>query len=199
MTAEDRASQRNSWGIPHDAVVIGSVGRLVPHKRNDFVLQVFAALRKSSHADELWCVIAGKGPDLERLRQIAGDLEIGDRVRFPGWQPSVSRAWSAVDLFLMPSDDEGLGLTIIEAIACGCMAMPAANGGMIEILNKELAKYCIGERSVATWASLTQGYLDLHPTDRAKLIRRAQSAVREKFDANTQWAHYVNWLEKHGK
>lgn len=197
VTADDRGSQRDAWGIPRDAIVVGSVGRLVPHKRNDFVLQIFALLRKSSLADRLWCVIAGRGPDIERLRTIAIDLGVSDRVRFPGWQPSVSRAWSALDLFLMPSDDEGLGLTIIEAIACGCMAIPAANGGMKEILGADLGQYCINSTDAETWADAAEQFLALPSSRRAELQRRALETVKQRFNADTQWQAYKTWIELH--
>lgn len=192
-----RKEIRADWNIPETAFVIGSIGRLVAHKGNDFTLNIMAALRKQDQNTDVWCVIAGKGPDLARLQTLADTLGISDRVRFPGWQKSASRSFSALDVFLMPSADEGLGMTLIEAVACGCLPVGAAIGGMTEILCGPLKRYSLPPADICVWVQAISELLVLPPPERTDLHQQAYSHLRRRFDAKTQWQLMVDWQETH--
>ena len=105
------------------------LGRLVPHKQVEVALHTVAALAEEFPALEL--VVAGKGWWEQRLREIAVDLGISERVRFAGFvteaekHPLLGSAWLA----LTPSLKEGWGLTIVEAGACGTPTVAFRSAG----------------------------------------------------------------------
>ncbi len=100
--------------------VLLSVSRLVERKGNDTAIRALPAIAETV-ADVVY-VIVGDGPDRGRLRELASDLGVGDRVLFAGERHGVELVglYRSCDLFLMLSrGPEGLPLTLVEAAACG--------------------------------------------------------------------------------
>lgn len=100
---------------------IAVVGRLVPYKRVDLVLDAVARLQ--DRWPELELVVIGRGPEQERLEAQARALGIGERVRFAGHLPShvdVLREVSGSTVFVSASEIEGFGIVVVEASALGC-------------------------------------------------------------------------------
>jgi len=197
FTHEDLARKqlRAEWNIPQEALVIGSVGRLAQHKGNDFSLNIFAELIRRNKSLDIWCVFAGKGPDLTRLQELAKKLGVIQKVRFPGWQESAPNTFSALDIFLMPSSDEGLGMTLIEAVACGCLSLGTAIGGMTEILSGPLEKYALPPSELDAWVVATENLLLARYSDRKHLHSLAYEDLLQRFDAKKQWDLMVDWLD----
>lgn len=105
-----------------------SAGRLVPQKNFPLLLRAFA--RAARPHDTL--TIAGEGPERAALEQLAANLGIADRVRFPGHLASIDPLLAEADVFVLSSDYEGLPGVIVEALAAGlpvlatdcCVSMP---------------------------------------------------------------------------
>lgn len=93
-----------------------SVARLTEQKRLDRLLRAFAIVR---HLDTR-LLILGEGEDRVALAKLADRLGIGDRVAMPGYDHDVARALHAADLFVLPSDYEGLPAVVLEAMAANC-------------------------------------------------------------------------------
>ena len=187
---------RKKWNIPESAFIIGSLGRLTPHKGNDFILKVVAGILKKNPSLNIWCVIAGKGSDLLRLQGISESLGIKDRTLFPGWQEDPSITWSAIDIFLMPSSDEGLGMTLIEAAACKCIPLSSPVGGMKEVLYDSLSQYSLPEHSIDAWVDMCiQLVMEGYEKNSAR-HNSIYTVIRQRFDAKNQWQKIAAWIDK---
>lgn len=126
--AECPSETLRKYGLPDKRAcfVIMSLGRLsvrAAHKGYDRLLRVFASL--APEVPQARLVIAGKGDDLERLRALASELGVRDRVVFPGAVPEADLAdvYRAATIFSLVSDrgtgrGEGIPLTPLEAMAC---------------------------------------------------------------------------------
>lgn len=125
---------------PDEELVVGFVGRLVPWKGVDFLLRALGDLRDRGVPAR--GVIVGTGPEEERLRVLASELGLGERVTWYGWvrHDDVPRLLGEVDVLVLPSRSiptwrEQFGHVLIEAMAQGipvvgssCGAIPAVIG-----------------------------------------------------------------------
>ena len=106
---------REKFGLPQDVQMLGCVARLNILKRLD------VAVSALTHNADWHLTLGGQGPDEERLKQMAADLGVADRVHFTGEMESdeVGDLLRALDLFVFPSEAETFGLAAVEAAQSG--------------------------------------------------------------------------------
>lgn len=114
---------RASHGTPPEAFLVVGVGRLVPRKGFDTLIRALASVDQA----HLWLV--GEGGEEARLRALARELGIAERVRFLGWQDQPAPFLAAADAVALPSIHEPLGNGILEAWALGKPVVAAASEG----------------------------------------------------------------------
>lgn len=117
--AEARVRIREEFGIPSSSSLIGVLGRLDPNKRFDLVIEAAAPLLRSGAR----LLIVGDGPDRDRLERLTREHGVVDQVVFAGQRHDVAAILSALDLFLAPSRQETFGLSVLEALANGVVAL----------------------------------------------------------------------------
>jgi glycosyltransferase involved in cell wall biosynthesis len=158
--------------------VIGTVGRLVAIKGIDHLLRATALLvRDYPH---LRCEIAGAGRELERLRQKADVLGIASRVSFLGWRSDPAadmRRWS---VFVLPSLEEGFGIALLEAMACGVPVAASNIGGVPELITHGVTGWLMPPADDAAIARRIDELLR-DPTEAERVAGAAQRFVREHF------------------
>ena len=125
-----------SWGSLNDPPVVLTAARLDVVKRQDTLLRAVRLLRDDGVDVEVW--LAGSGPREQELRALVGELGLDDAVRFLGFvQNETLLEWLAdgrVDVVALPSDGEGLPVSLIEALAHGVPAVATDVGGVAELL-----------------------------------------------------------------
>ena len=131
------ADLRAQLGIPADALVIGSVGRLEAVKAYERLIDAAAALR-GRLARPLAVVICGEGSRRAELRARAERLGVGDLVRLPGWTDQPVRFYRLLDVFVLCSRSEGESVSLMEAMACGIAPVVTDVGANAEIVGEEL-------------------------------------------------------------
>jgi glycosyltransferase involved in cell wall biosynthesis len=107
---------RAALGVPADAFVVGTVGRLAKQKRHDMLIQAVATL--TAKIPELHLVIVGDGELREQTKRLASRL-MPDNVTLAGQRSDVPGLLRAFDVFAMSSDFEGLPFALLEAMATG--------------------------------------------------------------------------------
>jgi glycosyltransferase involved in cell wall biosynthesis len=121
-------------------LVAAVLGQLTPLKRQDLFLRAAAKLLDESPDCDLdLFVIGGQAPKdrayAERLRQLAEELGLADRVHFPGYLAELSRLYSAFDVVVVPSENEAFSLVLVEAMTANCAVIASQVGGMAEIVS----------------------------------------------------------------
>lgn len=116
--ALDKNDVRNEFGWSAENFIVGHVGRFDEQKNHPYLLQIFAEIaRRRSDARLL---LVGVGDLQPRIKALATELNIAERVVFAGTRPDVPRLMlGAMDVFLLPSLFEGLPLVLVEAQAAG--------------------------------------------------------------------------------
>lgn len=117
-------------------VRIGSVGRIQPVKNQAMLLHAFAALLQQapSLSEKVRLVLVGDGPLLSDLRAMAQSLGVAQQCFLPGGFNDVPRVLRALDLFVLPSLNEGISNTILEAMATQLPVLASAVGGNVELV-----------------------------------------------------------------
>ena len=133
-----RERARARLGLPHDEFLVLQLGRLVPRKGIDNVIQALALLPPQLRAHVV--VVGGdsaepdeaRTPEIGRLRRLAASLGVAERVRFTGHRQRADlRAWyAAADVFVTTPWYEPFGITPLEAMACGRPVVGSAVGGI---------------------------------------------------------------------
>ncbi|MFT4582897.1 MAG: teichuronic acid biosynthesis glycosyltransferase TuaC [Gammaproteobacteria bacterium] len=168
----DRVVVRDKLGMVGKNII--SVGNLVELKGHNLVIE---ALREMPDIT-LW--ILGGGPEEHRLKKIAVDCAVSDRVNFVGVVPQseLPTYYSAADALVLASSREGWANVLLESMACGTPVIATAVGGTPEIVTEPAAGIIVNERTDRALVHACQQLFAAYP-DRA-LTRR----FAEAFDWN---------------
>jgi glycosyltransferase involved in cell wall biosynthesis len=196
-----RHSVRAALGIPAEAVVLGTVGRLVPVKGHQYLIDALARL--AADRSPLCLLLVGDGPlrgDLvTRARSLGLEvrihapaaegqaLERGPAVPAPaaratvhllGLRRDVPRLLSAMDLFVLPSLNEGMGRVLVEAMAMELPCVASRVSGIPDVVEVGATGLLVPPRDAAALARAIGSLLDDRQTARAMGSWGRQTVVR---------------------
>ena len=154
MLARDEA--RRALGVPSDRYLVGWVGRLSREKGPDVLVEALALLADLPFI----AALIGAGPDLGRLQARAADLELANRVRWPGLMPDAGRLFAAFDVFLLSSRTEGTPIVLFEAMAAGVPVVATRVGGVPGVIGGEEGILVPSEDPVALAAAVRATFTD---------------------------------------
>ncbi len=140
--------------------LIGTAARLSPEKNLGALITAVAECRARGH--DLALTILGDGPERAKLEQLVQRLDLSDRVSLPGPRTDLEQWYPQLDAFVLPSLSEGMPLTVLEALACGCPVIASAVGAVPELL-----------RDIPGCRTVTPG-------DRAELVEALMTLERPK-------------------
>lgn len=161
-----RQMARTSLGLALDEKILLFVGRVQPHKAPDVLIKAAAAIAKTSQTMKLRVVICGGasgnteyGPT--QLHELAGTLDIADRVTFLAPKPAADLAllYRAADIVVVPSHSESFGLVALEAQACGTPVVAAAVGGLHTAVADGESGLLVQGHDEHNWAHVISGLL----------------------------------------
>lgn len=190
--AERRRRRRAAWSLAEDTVVVGSVGRLDPFKRCDVLVRAFLDVARSRPALPLRLVLVGDGPEASRLRTLAGTEGV---VAFPGRTDAPWDVYPAFDVFAQASAREGLPLTLLEAMACGCLPVVTAVGGVPEVVRDASLGWLVPAGDEAELRHALLQAAECARAGAAPLRRRVREHVASHFDLGRQMVALVALLE----
>lgn len=128
----DRSSIRDELKIPGDAFVFGFAGRLDQVKRVDILLSALQIIRQQLPNAHL--LILGEGKLQTQLEDQARQLGIERSITWAGFRNDVPRMMAAMNIYVQPSDNEGLSLSILEAMAAHKPVISTTVGAADEVL-----------------------------------------------------------------
>lgn len=130
--AAERANLRAALGVADDTLLCVLSGRLNFVKGHDIVVDALRSLRRSHPGQKITCIFAGGGDQEQEIRDYAlkDDLDAA-QFQFRGFfsVDAIVSIYQASDIVLLPSRFEGFGLSVAEAMACGCVAIRTPSGG----------------------------------------------------------------------
>jgi glycosyltransferase involved in cell wall biosynthesis len=124
--------KRRSLGLNPEGLVVGTVGWLLPIKGPMYLLKAMAEVWKGYPETSL--VYVGKG-DLEgELKEEASRMGVSERVSFLGWRDDIPEIMHILDIFVLPSLNEGMGRVLVEAMAAGRPVVASNVGGIPDLV-----------------------------------------------------------------
>jgi glycosyltransferase involved in cell wall biosynthesis len=173
LSSAEIAQVRASVGIPAGAIVLGHVGRFVPEKGHQRLLEAAAIALQSQPG--LFLLLVGDGPLRPAMESLAHSLGIWRSVAFPGNRKDVPRLLcAAMDGFVFPSHQEGLGVAAIEAQAAGLPCLLSSAVPPEASLFPARNRWFPGEASAAELAEVLLAFANsLKPVAHAKQVAEA--------------------------
>lgn len=145
LSSEAARKLRRALGISDGQMVVGCVGRLSPEKGQTDLLE--AALEILRTRPETVFLFVGEGAERDRLEAYTRGHGLEARVRFLGWRDDAARIIGAMDVLVVPSLTEGLGLAALEALAWKKPVVASGVGGLVEVIHPEHTGLLVPPRS----------------------------------------------------
>ncbi len=184
-----RAEIRSALGVTMDQPVIGTVGNLYPVKGQTFLVQAMSMIVR--HKPDCRLIIAGRGELESELRKEAQKLGIERNVLFLGYRADIPELLQAMDVFVLPSNSEGLSLSILEAMAAGKPVVATAVGGNPEIILDGKTGYLVSPGNVDALAERIM-YLLENPTSARAIGQRSHVHVMQEFSLSRMVNEYLS-------
>jgi len=143
-------------------------------------------------------VVVGRGPLEAELKRLAGEIRVEDTVHFLGFRDDVPQILASLDVFVLPSLQEGLGSVILDAMACGLPVVATEIGGIPEVVEEGKTGFLIPAEDPA---SLADAVLRLSK-DRdlaGELGRRGRESVQQNFSVQSMVDRVILLYERLAK
>ena len=145
------ADLRKEFSIQERDTVIGFIGRIVPAKGLEYLIDAFSYLKEDFKNIKL--LIIGEGNLVERLREQAKEKKLDDSIIFPGGRRDIPDILACINIFVMPSIAEGLPNALLEAMAMGKPIVATMIGGIPEVIKNGFNGLLVPPRDPASLAT----------------------------------------------
>jgi glycosyltransferase involved in cell wall biosynthesis len=166
--------------LPHNSPIVGNVAALVPHKGQRLLIE--AAAMVIQKVPDARFVIAGEGELRLSLERQIKEHHLEKHVFLAGFRPDILSVHKAFDIFVMSSVTEGLGTSLLDAMACGKPIVATTAGGMPEVVADGRTGILVPPRDHGALADAIIRLLT-DQTLRAEMGAAGLARVRTKFSA----------------
>lgn len=186
-SAGPAAAWREAQGVPSNASLILSVGRLRREKGHRVLIEALRQLDTDLRPVQAFLI--GDGPEHRGLTDLIHRYGLSDRVRLLGARTDIPQALHAADLLVHPSLHEGLGLAIMEAQAVGVPIIASRTGGIVELIEHGQTGVLVEPGDPRILAEALQTALRA-PAAMATQARRAQEKARKSYGTTAMVSAY---------
>ena len=172
---------RAEFWLPHGVPIVGTVGALVPHKGHRHF--VAAAARVLRRVPDARFFIVGEGDEREALEAQIKHLKLDKHVILTGWRPDVLSVHKSFDLFVLSSVTEGLGTTLLDAMACRRAVVATRTGGIDEAVDEGRTGVLVEPHDEPALARAIIALLEDEKT-RERMGEAGRARVQEKFSVD---------------
>lgn len=188
---------RAELGVPEGVPLVFSAGALVGHKDHANLLDAIAAARET--LPEIRAIVAGEGELRQPLEAQIAALDLNECVTLLGHREDVPQLMRAADCYVSSSWSEGLGTSVLEALACETPVVAADAGGIPEMVIPGKTGYLVPSRDPGALASAIVEALS-SPKHAAKMANAGRKLVEQAFTvdamAEGNLAVYVETVAK---
>lgn len=170
-------------GINLSGFVIGTASRFAGFKRIDRLIEAFSIF--SSNKPDCMLLLVGDGVEMAKLKKLAAEKGIENKVIFPGYQENVFQWLNKMDVCVFPSENEPFGIVALEALSLGKPVLVFADGGGLTEIIKPLNSLNIADSIPQMVERLNYYYMNREALASEEKINR-QYVARFNITANEQ-------------
>ena len=176
-----REGARPAFAHP-ESIVFGAVGRMVEVKDYPTLTRAFIQLMRQhpERAARARLVIVGEGPARSTCLELLKSTGLAHLAWLPGERHDIAEIMQVFDVFVLPSKNEGVSNTILEALASGLPVIATAVGGNVELVDDGVNGTLVQPGDVAGLAQALLGYLDM-PARIAEQGGHARQYAEQRF------------------
>jgi len=176
-----------------DTIIIGSVGRLTEQKNFSLLLRALDQVKNRNFK----CLIVGEGELRSQLEQEIKDLDLSNKVELLGTTSNINGFLNKLDLFVLPSKWEGLGITLLEAGLVKLPVLASATGGIVDIIKHKENGLLFNNNDLSDLTDMLNGCLDFNSREYLlKLGEKLSYDIRERFDIKKTSGQYQDMYKK---
>lgn len=178
-------------------VVFGSVGRMVEVKDYPTLVQAFIRMirQQPERAARARLVIVGEGGARADCQRLLDAADLSHLAWLPGERHDIPELMRTFDVFVLPSKNEGISNTILEALASGLPVVATAVGGNVELVEQGVNGVLVPAGAAADMAQALLDYLDA-PERMAMQGRRARQQAEQRYSIPAMAAAYAAVYDK---
>ncbi|MBI5403556.1 MAG: glycosyltransferase [Ignavibacteriae bacterium] len=173
-------------------ITIGYIGRLVALKRIEYLPELAEYLIKEGITDFRICIL-GDGPERVRLEKLAEEKNVSGYIKFEGFQKDVEKYYNTFDVFALPSQEECLSISLIDACVKELPSVAFDTGGNNEIIVNGKNGYIVNEK-MEFFERVKELVLDAKK--RGEFGRAAREYCLNKFSAAARFEKLENIYNK---
>lgn len=192
---EDRKRIRELLGASESTVVIGAVGRLVPVKRYDWLIEAVSQLKHRMSEREIVLVIIGAGSEFEHLQETAQRLGIAASVKLVGVRNPVNPWYSALDILAISSSSEGMSMALLEAMSAGLPIVTTSTSIEHDVVKRGVHGFVSIPRDQEGFINNLQRLIE-EPELRKKIAENNRATARELYDISAVSLRYKALFER---
>jgi glycosyltransferase involved in cell wall biosynthesis len=181
--------RKASHGFSAGGVVVGAVGRLVPEKGFQYLLQ--CAPEVLARFPEAKFLLVGDGPLRTDLENLARKLGISSRVIFTGEREDMRALYDRMDIFVLPSLNEGMPMSVLEAMAAMKPVIGTAVGGVPTVVIPEQTGLLVKPADPAALVDAISRLIGDSKL-RGSLAEKAQRLVIERYSSREMASKYCS-------
>ncbi len=191
-----RVGPRPDFAHP-ESIVFGAVGRMVEVKDYPLLTRAFIQMvrQQPERAERARLVIIGEGPARSVCLEMLRAEGLAHLAWMPGERQDIAEVMQVFDVFVLPSKNEGISNTILEALASGLPVIATAVGGNVELVEEGVNGRLVEPGNVAAMAQALLGYLDV-PARIAEHGGNARRAAVQRFSIPAMAEAYAAVYDK---
>lgn len=182
---------KRSSSTPKGKFIIGSVKSLSFKYGNEYLIRAFKVIKDNNPSLDCYLELVGRGPDERKLRNLAIELEISNRVIFTGYirNDVLPKVYDRFSVACYMSISESFGVSAIESMACKCPVVTSDADGFTEVVENGVTGFIVPKYDYLAAANAIQTFID----DPSKIVTMGE-AGRERVKLLYNWDDNIDTM-----
>ena len=177
---QDGPAIRRMIGVSNESVLLGTIANLFPRKGYEVMLRALPSIARAVPSVQYVIVGSDDHHYADRLKGLAQELKIADRVHIVGFQDPVQPFLASLDLYVHPALMEGFGIAVVEAMAMGKAVVATTTGGLPEVVAQGETGLLVPPGDAESLASTVVSLLS-DGVRREQMGRNGKARAQERF------------------